>query len=176
MDNNKEHNKHKTGFKVPDNYFEDLNNSLYKKISISTDCNSSLFPEKTGFTTPDNYFETFKVEVHDHSKKDQKPKVIRLNTKKKLLYGLSIAASLILLITLVLPTKSNDTLNFESLNTTTFNSYIETEHETIDTYMIAEVFEDEIDDLNLISNDDVIDESLIDYLNNEDATHLIEEL
>lgn len=176
MENNKEHNKQKTGFKVPNNYFEDFNTSLHKKLSSSTDNDRSLFPEKTGFKTPDDYFETLTIEINDYNTKDQKTKVVNLNTKKKLLYGLSIAASLTLLIAIVLPTKKDDLVTFESLNTITFNAYIETNHETLDTYMIAEVFEDEIDDLNLISNDDVIDESLIDYLNNEDTTYLIEEL
>ena len=175
MSEKKKHIEHQSGFKVPKGYFNNLNNRLLNTLDMND--NNSIIPEKSGFTTPKDYFKSFTIDTEqlDKENNNSNSKIISLNNKK-LIYSLSIAASLVLLIAIVLPKNNNDTITFESLNTTAFNDYIDTEHEALDTYMIAEVFNDEIEDLNLISNDEVIDESLIDYLDNEDTSYLIEEL
>ena len=47
----KEDKKYRHGFKVPDRYFEDLENSLNYRLMEDD------IPSSSGFTVPDNYFE-----------------------------------------------------------------------------------------------------------------------
>jgi len=78
--------KHKTGFKTPENYFEDFQMnmpSFREEIEIE---NKSI---DSGFKVPQNYFENFKVELPQENKKG---KVISLFSVKTISKVLAIAA------------------------------------------------------------------------------------
>lgn len=82
-----------TGFKVPDNYFEDF------KVDFSRNEveNSSTLEtiKSSGFKTPENYLEDFKVEIPSAEKKTSK--VISINRNKVFTF-ISTAAAVALFI------------------------------------------------------------------------------
>ena len=77
----------RTGFKVPDNYFISLHESVFNKIQ-----NDSV-TRKTGFKIPDNYFGDFTIQTPESN---SSPKVIALDGWSKWLVAASIMAFAIL--------------------------------------------------------------------------------
>ena len=91
-----ENNKIKTGFKVPENYFENLSSELFSKCD--GDFHSSILPKKSGFIVPEDYFSENENKLFQLIN-NKKVKIISL--KPKLYWITSIAA--ILLIVIMLP-------------------------------------------------------------------------
>ncbi|WP_242203657.1 hypothetical protein [Aestuariivivens insulae] len=157
------HNIEKTGFKVPKDYFNNLEDSLLSNIRLKELASSS------GFKTPELYFES--VEEHIVKKTiDQEPKkVISIFSKQNLIYVSGIAAAVLLLLTLVV---FNHKPQWNNLDTETVENYIIDEN--IDSYEIATLLLDdglkEADFINYNLKDETIETYL---LNNSDIEDLI---
>ncbi|MGM0636116.1 MAG: hypothetical protein ACQESK_08615 [Bacteroidota bacterium] len=90
----------KSGFKIPENYFENFRIQKLAKAKKATQ-------HESGFSVPKGYFENFEV----NSKEQKESKVIALNSRKIV----AIAASISLLfLSYLLMNKSNN----ESINST----------------------------------------------------------
>jgi hypothetical protein len=151
MNKNKLHNIKDSGFKVPKNYFDSLEDSIMNQIKLQEKI------EDSGFKTPDNYFESLDDKILD--KVAHKPRVISLFTKRNLFYASSIAAALVIMFGILI---NNNDLTFDDLEIASIENYIY--NEDIDTYEIASLLteEDLITD-NFIESE--ISEDLIeDYL------------
>lgn len=96
MDNNKLHNIKESGFKTPNNYFDGLEDSIMNQIKLKEKI------EDTGFKVPDNYFDSLDNVLVQQTKKETK--VISLFNKRNLWYAASIAAILVLMISIFTPT------------------------------------------------------------------------
>ncbi len=162
-------NKNITGFKTPENYFEDFEERLFSKIS------EEGFPKSTGHTVPDGYFETMEKRVSKAVINSEKPtKVIQLFPKKYFGYAAAIAACLVIGFT-VFNTKT-DNSSLDSLQLAAIDTYIEEGNLNLDFYDLTSYIDDEdITDLNF-DNHQFSESTLEDYLlENVDTETLINE-
>ncbi|MGY0392771.1 hypothetical protein ACW5R3_09480 [Bizionia sp. KMM 8389] len=116
MNSNELKNIKQSGFKTPDNYFQNFEDNLLSEIAIQEQCDSA------GFKVPDNYFENFNVSTKNLTpQENSSSKVIPLFAKKSWLYAASIAAIAILVFTLP---DFNQPVNFSTLDNDSIENYI----------------------------------------------------
>ena len=135
MKRNKLKNISSNGFKVPKNYFEELEDKVFSKIDEG---NIPLEVDSSGFATPDNYFGTIEDRIIDKVSEDREVKVISLLSKRNLIYASSIAAAMVIMFSLTL---KNTDPNFDNLETETVENYILDEN--ISSYEIASLLTEE---------------------------------
>ena len=127
MSQEKLHTIKNSGFKVPENYFDTLEDRLFTQAKLKASTDSS------GFTVPENYLDTLEDKILSQvSKQQEEPKVISLFNRKNLLYASSIAAAVTLLFTLSIQ-KTKPML--DGVDNETVESYLL--NEDIDLYEIA---------------------------------------
>ena len=136
------HKISRSGFRVPDQYFESF------KVNEQLDNYSTL--NDTGFLVPENYFNNF-----DRRSTDKKTKISSFSTKKYVY----VAASLLIFILfkLVLISDSND-------------DYLENYviNENIDSYDISNLLSQE--ELPLIDTSDLLNEAVETFLIENDIS------
>ena len=108
----------KTGFKLPEDYFENFEGRLNERILED----STLNMESNGFKVPQNYFETFETRILDRIKSERETKVVRLLSKQKLYYMAGIAASILIIISIMLTNRNR--LSIDSLDTFAIERYL----------------------------------------------------
>jgi hypothetical protein len=162
--------KHKHGFKVPDNYFDNFEARLFDKINLES------LPKDSGFRVPEGYFERFDDRmVQKLFGSENRPKVIRLNSKRTLTYVLAIAACLALIVSVALQ-KESLVQQLDSLKITSIENYINEGYMDLESYeVMALLNDDDLVNMN-IENDIFSEESLETYLMDHDIeeTLLIE--
>ncbi len=147
-----------SGFKVPDNYFEDF------KVDFSQTEKNSAFNkiETSGYKTPTNYFENFKVDL---PKEENTSKVIQLHTRQIITAVASIAA--IAIFILLIYKNPVQSFSSEEISSLAIEDYLE--QNEFD-------FENELDFNNNIQAqlNTVDNEAILEYLsNNSDVTSLL---
>lgn len=157
-----------TGFEVPDNYFNSNEITLKNRIELERNTNGKV---KEGFEIPYGYFDnlTDTLNVDTLSRKQgsaiaiNKTKVITL---KRFLYpAIAVAASFLLLISVMLTQKSSN--GIESLEMASITEYFDMHDSTFYETDIEELLTEE--DLQSLESDVALEETLlIDYL--EDRT------
>lgn len=130
MKDRKLHNIKDSGFKVPKNYFDALEDSIINQIDLQKKISEH------GFKTPDNYFESLEDKILEKSA--VKPKVISLFTKRNLIFASSIAAAFVLMFAIFI---KNDNISFDDLETATIEDYLF--EKDISTYEIVSLFTEE---------------------------------
>lgn len=150
----------KTGFEVPHDYFESIEERVISKLKTE-DIND----------IPESYFETIEDRVFEKIK-NEAPKVISLKSRfTKIVTPIAIAASILLLITLQLFNSSQEDV-FANLDTSEIETWINNGDLDLDTYEITSVYSDvNFDDIELY--DDYTDDELLNYLDNIDLESLI---
>ncbi len=166
----KKENSHKKagGFHVPKDYFEDFEDNLFGKIAEKS------LPESDGYRIPKDYFEDFEARLFQKLHPEKETKVIKLATYKKVYYTLgSVAAALVLFIAVKNLVSSPVIINGPSV--VEIEAYIDNGYMILDSYDIAEVFNDEIATIETMPEYNIDDENLLDYLdeNLEDYNDLI---
>lgn len=160
------HNVDKTGFKVPKDYFKNLEDDIINDLKLREHITAP------GFKTPKGYFDTLEDSIIEKVSKKESPKVISLFTRKNIIYISSIAAAILLLFNLnIFDNNSSSTLDFNLDDETVENYMI---NESIDSYEIASLLEDDDffdSDIVLQNFDDENVETFI--LNNLDIEDLI---
>lgn len=164
----------KSGFKIPDNYFNNFNEDL--KIKIIEDQLKEKFGNKKPFTIPNNYFENFSVKVE----KEKAPqKIIKL-----LKPFISIAAGIILIFGVwqFILTNIPENNNFANNN---LNKVEETNRlndldcyiEDIDLFSIGDIDNEENEEsLNIDISEEEISDYLIDYTDEDDFEEILASL
>lgn len=128
--------KNITGFKTPENYFEDFDAQLFRKVDEIN------LPKSAGFKAPENYFENLEEQVLNSVKNSEKPsKVVSLFPKKYFGYAAAVAASLIIGFA-VFNNKSNNE-NLDALQLATIDDYIEEGNLNLDLYDVTTFINDE---------------------------------
>jgi hypothetical protein len=160
----------KSGFKLPENYFENFENRLFNKIESET------LPKETGFKAPNRYFENLEDSVLQKLHTQEKShKLISLNPRMTLIYLTAIAACLVIIVTTLIENESI-VRQMESIKTGAIETYIDEGYLDLENDEIFALFDNE--DLNNINfeSDLFSEESLEDYLleNNIEETILIE--
>ena len=161
MKQNKIHNIKETGFKVPKDYFNNLEDIILSDIKLKETLGDS------GFKAPEDYFNTLERKILDKVSEKDKSKVIPLFSKKNLIYISSIAAAVLLLFNLSIFEKD---LTWDDLDINTVENYII--NENIGTYEIASLLINEElkeeDFINYSLNDEHLETYLMDNLDIED--------
>ena len=142
MKKNKLHNIEETGFKVPDDYFDALEDVILSDIKLKKMSSDS------GFKLPEDYFNALEATITNKMATKTHTKVIPLFRKRTLIYISSTAAVVLLLFNLSI-FKSKPT--FDSLDFETVENYIL--NENIGSYEIAA----------LLSEEDLLEENFIEY-------------
>jgi hypothetical protein len=146
---------YKSGFKVPDSYFDAVEDQIQTQVYLDS-LKSSIFK------TPEGYFENFEVKDLNHK---PQPKVIKFVSNKFVIWASSIAAALVLMFSL--------TFNQKSF------SYKNIENQTLENYLVEEI---NYEEFKLLTNDIQVTESdflqinnaqLDDYINSLDVEDLI---
>lgn len=161
------HSIKSTGFNLPKDYFDNLEDKIMDQIQLDKALNSN---KNASFTVPDGYLDTLDDVILSNV---SETKVISLFGKQNLLYISGIAAAVLIMFGIFWnnPTETIDTLDSELVE----NYIIE---EGIDTYDIAALFTDE--DITTINNDifdqTFSEDSLEDYLlENVDLEDIIDQ-
>lgn len=109
------HINNNSGFKLPKDYFNELEDKILTKAKLSSIKNS-------GFKTPDNYFASIENTVLSKlTTKKETPKIISIFTKRNLFYASSIAAAIILMLNVSI---FDNKLDFDTLDSATVENYI----------------------------------------------------
>ncbi len=186
----------KTGFEIPENYFESIEDAIIAELKAKTLLEKGT---KETFKTPENYFDSIeeivisklKAEVIQNntettiprdyfdtledqvlSKIKTTPKVIFLKSKFiKFLAPIAIAASLLLVFVL---NNNSTTVTFESLASSEIETWIDNGNIDIDALSIASIYP-EIELNNEIYSASLSDDEVFEYLNEEDLEDIIYE-
>lgn len=162
-------NINKPGFKVPEGYFDALEDSVMAQIK-SEELKQSI--PHHGHKLPENYLDSVEDRVLDRIEPTQ-PKVISFINRKTLYYVSGIAAAVLVLFA-VLVNRGESTEG--SLDYDTVENYIIDQE--LSTYEIASLLtEEEIEEIELqMISEEVTEESLEDYLlNNIEIEEIIEQ-
>ena len=161
------HNVKSTGYKVPEGYFESLDNVIFSKISEDT-VQSKV--TNTGFEVPHGYFDSLEQAILESVKEDQDTNVISLINWKKIVYISGIAACVLIVFNLLF-SNSND-LTFSDIDTASIENYLE--NEDVNAYDIAPYLNtSEINSADFVENS-INASEIEDYLlQNSDVEYLI---
>lgn len=184
-----------TGFQIPKNYFESIEDSVLgaiseKKLPISNNIENFKIPENYFETVeddvfkklnfkflqnknneiPENYFETFEDKVFVKLAKKQKVITLKNNVLK---YTASIAIAASLTLIFILNTNNNTSkITFESLETSDIEQLVQSGLIDVNTITLSSAFPDfNID--NSINNSIISDEDLLNYLGSENLESLL---
>lgn len=149
----------KEGFKVPDGYFEGLNQRLLNRL----DQDNGDLPGDDGFAVPEGYFDSLQDKLSSKIESSEDTKVIRLNPwKKYYLVAASIAALVVIVIGLRLG--QTEEFTFSDLANAELETYLEENDLGLTSYEIAEVLPIEEIEVNDILDNELNEENIIDYL------------
>ena len=165
MKKNKLHQIKNSGFKTPEDYFSNIEETILTQINLEEKVT------KSGLKTPENYFESLEDRIIPQISKNQESKVISLVSKRTIIAITSIAAAITLLFNLVI---FDNNISFDGIETESLENYVSTqEFETLD--LEAEIIED-IDISSFILDEAISDASLENYLlNTSDLEDFISE-
>ncbi|MFH4964122.1 hypothetical protein V8G69_03890 [Gaetbulibacter sp. M235] len=143
MKKNSLKNINKTGFKVPENYFENFEYAFLSELKLKeTSANS-------GFKVPENYFETLDDKILNTIKDQKEVKVLKLFSWKKITYAAPIAASVIIMLGVMF--NKNSTLSIDKIETASIENYILTEE--LEPNEMASLFSNEdLSEINFTNN------------------------
>lgn len=142
MENKNLHNIKETGFKVPQDYFEALEDTILNEVKLKS------IVSESGLKIPKDYLDNFNVSVKEETK------VISIFNKKNIIFVSSIAAAIILFFS----------LNIFNTSTTTLDD-IDTA--SVDDYILNET---EISELTTLFQDsDLSEAQFIDYTLSDEA-------
>ncbi|NEV94029.1 hypothetical protein G3567_07705 [Psychroflexus sp. YR1-1] len=107
----------KSGFKVPENYFETLETSVLSKLK------SDACVKKSGFKTPEDYFANFKLETPSE---EHQTRVIHLREWGKWVAAAAIVAFAIIGALYIDEISPNQDIQFSDLNNDMIERYLDT--------------------------------------------------
>ncbi len=146
------------GFKVPKDYFETFEDSLFSKLEDSNSNN------KTGFVVPENYFENVEDAILNKIEAEDSTPVISLFNKKTLLFVASIAACIVLVFSIF----KNKDVSVNDIASTEIENYLEANQTISETELLSLLNNEDINQLiketNTIANQQ-IEDYLLDNLN-----------
>jgi len=145
-----------SGFKIPKDYFNDLEDEIMNTINAK-DALESI--DSTGFELPENYLNSVEDAVFNKLSKNKNSKVISIFNRRNLLYLSGVAAAALLLFSLIF---NNNNITIENINIELVETYII--NEDIDSYDIAALLNDDELEYALGIQNTIMDESLEDYL------------
>ena len=179
MDNNKKHiingltskQEGKSGFTTPKDYFENVENDFFTKLSENS------LPNQTGFNTPESYFENLEDTILAKVELPKKEvKVISLKNRLLKVIPIAAAASVVIFISINFFFKASNTITLDDFSTTEIETWYEDGYGEINNDDLVLSFDDEDfnDDELLISS--INDADIENYLDNIDPSTLENEI
>ena len=161
--------KHTSGFGAPKGYFDEFEDRLFSKMS------EDQIPKNSGFKVPKGYFDGLEDKtMENYYELNKSKRVIPLFSRKTLVYAASIAASAVLIFSLM--KTDNPITDVDAIEISTIENYIDEGLLGYDTSDVSALLID--DDLtDLMSENDLITEEMLENFlleNIDDATLLIE--
>lgn len=155
MNTNKLHNIKETGFKVPKDYFESLEDIVLSEVKLQETISES------GYKVPDHYFNSLEDKIINAVQPQKDTKVIKLFTWRKASYAAAIAASFILTINIFF-NKKPEHITIETIEIASIENYII--DEDLETAEFASLFtQEDLMDVQLI-HDGYSSETLENYV------------
>ena len=156
-------------FSFPPNYFEDLDNAIFSKIT------TSKLSKKTGFKTPKNYFSDVENKILEKISKEQhQPKVINFKRRIIKLIPYLVAASIALFITFnSLIYREKKSITFDSLSKNDIELWFDSN--TLNSSDIVTVIGEDFLEMNDFSFSKFKNENLENYLYNIDNQLFLDE-
>lgn len=111
-------------FKVPEGYFETLEDRIMDKVTSTREKASPTDHYETGFRVPEGYFDN--IEDRLFEKIENKPKSSKLRNlfNKEVLYYIAGAAAVFVALVTTVFTNPTESLNFEDLDIVTLENYL----------------------------------------------------
>ncbi len=145
MKDNKLNNIDNSGFKIPDDYFANLEDQVMSHIKIDEASGS-------GHKMPEDYLDNLENSILNKAGKEPQPKVISLFNKRNLIYISSVAAAIVLFFSIGI------------FNTP--DPFSELDDELVENYILNEITDADL--AELIENQEIDHTQFIDYNLNED--------
>lgn len=148
-----------TGFKVPKDYFQNLEDNIMDTIKLDKTLKGINTP---GYKTPKDYFDTLEDVVLTKIKDDKNPKIISLFSKQSLVYISGVAAAILIMFSVFWNNTTETSL--ETIDDELVENYFI--DQGINTYEIASLLTDD-NDINLdieLFDESFNDDSLENYL------------
>ncbi len=159
----------KSGFKVPQNYFEDFEAKLMNAVtSREQEKNFTDKRLESGFKVPSNYFDNLEAEVlQKTSSISRKGKVINFYGRKETLYYIAgIAAVFIFVIsTVLLKPKQSPLFTLDGVELTTLENYIDEGYIDMNYNEISSFISEEGYFVDQMVTSEINDEDVYEYLN-----------
>lgn len=154
---NKEFNIKNTGFKIPKDYFDGVEDSVFSSLR------EEQLKGKTGapnITVPEGYFESIEHRVMAKINKPE-PKVIQLNYKRVLWSAASIAAILMLYFVMF---NKTEPITLDTIDTELVEAYIL--EQDVNSYDLASLLtEDDLERINMdILEEEFTNDELEEYI------------
>jgi hypothetical protein len=152
----------KTGFKIPETYFKDFEDTLLSELNLKEQV------ADTGFTVPEDYFESLDESIYSRASKNKQGKVIDLFSLKRTAYAVAVAASLVLMFSVFFNKKESVTL--DNIETASIENYILNEDlETADiASLLTNVDASNLNDMDVNLNSDSLEDYLLENLDVDD--------
>lgn len=174
MKKNKSYNP-KSGFKVPENYFEEFETKMMGFLEEGRG-NIDDLNKDNGFRVPNGYFETLEQRIFDKIEEPkQKGKLVSIFNRRKLYAVAAVAAIFIGIISTQLYNPASQQ-TFNSLDVSAMEEYIDSGNVEFEYNDISSFIYEEGYVLDNINKSEVSDEAVFDYLNEniEDPALIIE--
>lgn len=153
MKKNKLNNVKETGFKVPKDYFNNLEDIVLSHNKLKK------LSSHSGFKTPDSYFDTLEDAILSQVSEKENSKVISIFSRSNLIYASGIAAAVLLLFNLSLFEKKT---GWEGIEAETVEDFII--NENIGSYEIAALLIDEELNEDTFTDVELSDEAIETYI------------
>jgi len=159
----------KSGFSITSNYFEDLEDAIFAKITTSE------LPKKTGFKTPENYFSEVENKILLRISENQhQPKVIDFKRKILKIVPYLVAASIVLFITInTFIFNKKESITFDSISKNDIENWFDSN--TLNSSDIATILGDGILEMNDFYFAQFKTETIEDYLYSIDNQEILNE-
>lgn len=177
MDNNKKHiinrltskQEGKSGFTTPKDYFENVENDFFAKLSEKS------LPKQTGFKTPKNYLENLEDAILAKVNPPKKEvKIISLSDRLRKITPVAAAASVLFFIGINYFSNEATVVNWDDITTVDVNNWYEST--SIDNTELALVYEDTNVDEDVFLSSSVDNIDIEDYFNAVDTSTIINEI
>jgi hypothetical protein len=154
----------KNSFHTPEGYFESFNDRLMDRIHDEEAKEvESRIPKTDGFVVPDGYLDGLTPAILSKSV-EKEAKVISFKPNRNFYYGAAAVAALLVLFFGINWNPNTEPISFDDLANAEIEAYFEQTDLDMSSYEIAEVVSVTDIQLNDVLTDDLEDDILMDYL------------
>lgn len=173
MEKNKFTYNPKSGFKVPENYFEDFESNMLDSLFLEPELLKTI-EKDPGYKVPSDYFETLESKIFARLENSKsKVKVIPIYRERKFYYYAAVAAIFVGLISTLLFSPVQE-YSFESIELSAIEAYMDSGTIDFNYSEISSIIYDEEYVFDYSTKSNLSDDAVFEYLNeNMDDSFII---